>query len=192
VFNWLPDGALPTSVPHPIHILIDRRNQHTLNQAYIELASLDQAKKLVRANLREGKIADRPVGVALSSQQELLGNVFPGWAPGFRGLDALEPSYEGVLITPAELDSLAEQFSLTSVWAKRAPERMFLQLATIVAKVSLTIESRPFIRLIDCAATLKLPWHQPEMYTPKLVAKLFATLEGEHVCLGCKASHARC
>ncbi len=68
----------------------------------------------------------------------MLENVFPGWNPGFQGLDAAEPAYEGSLITPVELDKLAEQFSLTTVWARRAPERMFLQLATIVAKVSST------------------------------------------------------
>ena len=145
MFDWLPPDSLPASAAHPIHILINRQNFHTLNQAYVELASPEQAKKLVRANLKGGRIADRPIGVALSSQQELLENVFPGWAPGFRRVDALEPSYEGVLITPIELNSLSEQFSLTSVWARRAPERMFLQLATIVAKVGRPLggKSRP-------------------------------------------------
>jgi len=135
VAEWLPPDSLPAAAAHPIHILINRQTQHTLNQAYVELASLEKAKTLVRANLKDGKIGERPIGVALSSQQELIENVFPGWAPGFHGVDASNPSYEGVLITPGELDNLADTFSLDTVWAKRAPERMFLQLATIITKV---------------------------------------------------------
>ena len=134
--SWLPPGSVPPAAAHPIHILIDRSTQHTLNQAYIEMDSLDKAKRLVRANLKGGKIVDRPVGVALSSQQELIENVFPGWTPGFQGVDAADPSFEEMLITPTELDNLGDQFSLTTLWARRAPERMFLQLASIIAKVT--------------------------------------------------------
>lgn len=154
--DWLPPESLPLGAAHPIHILIDRQSQHTLNQAYVELASLDKAKKLVRANLKDGKIGDRPIGVALSTQQELIENVFPGWVPGFTGVDAAEPSFEGLLITPNELDNLVEQFDLTTVWAKRARERMFLQLATIVAKASLTrlVWLQPIEGLTDLTCSL--------------------------------------
>jgi len=39
--------------------------------------------------------------------------------------------------------------------------------------------------LANSLGDVQLPWHQPETYTPKLVAKLFATVEGELNLLGC-------
>lgn len=88
--------------------------------------------------------------------------MFPAWTPGFDKTDALSPAFEGELISVDDLEGLMELCEI-GIGEKdgsknRATERAFLQIATILTK---------------------FPFHQPEVYTVKLVARLFMTVQGE-------------
>ncbi|KAI5478624.1 RNA recognition motif domain containing protein [Pseudohyphozyma bogoriensis] len=158
VLDWMPSAVpLPPTSTHAlsIHILCSRLDGKTLNQMYLELPTLVDAYTLIR--LKDGKkIVGRPISVVLASQFELMQQVFPAWEPGFDADgDAAKPEEEGVLVTNGDLESLLGLCSLETAHATKAPERPFLQLATI----------------------LQLPFHQPEMWDIKLSARLFKTVQ---------------
>ncbi|KAK4698199.1 hypothetical protein P7C70_g8087, partial [Phenoliferia sp. Uapishka_3] len=158
VLDWIP-----ASVPRipaedhalSIHILCNRIDCRTLNMCYIELPTLAAAHALIR--LKNAKlICGRPISVVLSSQTELLEQIFPAWAPGFDGIDAAAPEEEGVLVTAGDIDGLVELCELKLPHAIKAPERPFLQLATIL---------------------VKLPWHQPEVFSLKLCVRILRAVQ---------------
>ncbi|KAL8280668.1 hypothetical protein RQP46_006991 [Phenoliferia psychrophenolica] len=153
VMDWIPTSVslIPDSANAlSIHILCNRADCRTLNMCFIELPNLAAAHALIR--LKNAKlICGRPISVVLSSQTELLETVFPGWTPGFDGIDAANPEEEGVLLTPGDLEGLVDLCALELPHAIKAPERPFLQLVTII---------------------VKLPWHQPEVYNLKLTARI--------------------
>ncbi|GAA5914790.1 hypothetical protein JCM5296_005167 [Sporobolomyces johnsonii] len=175
--RWLPDGSLasdlePTTgreggdegkgekvggVTLAVHILCNRADGRTLNQAYVECSSLLAARQLVRS--RDGsKLRGRPVHVTLSSQAELLTTLFPTYTPGFGGHDRNANTRKSFapcpLLLQTELTGLLNLCRLESPHACKVPERPYLNLASILQK---------------------LPWHQPELYNAQQIVRLFNT-----------------
>ncbi|GAA5879959.1 hypothetical protein JCM16303_004414 [Sporobolomyces ruberrimus] len=167
--HWLPDDTLASAlglssdycVDRPVervtlavHILCNRVDGRTLNQAFIECASVEAAKTIVRA--RDGtRCNGRPVHVTMSSQSELLSTIFPTYAPGFDGLDPLAGSEDSQLcplLLESELEGLLTLCRLESPHAYKAPERPYFNLVSIIEK---------------------LPFHQVEVYTSQQISKLY-------------------
>ncbi|KAM0752175.1 hypothetical protein T439DRAFT_355048 [Meredithblackwellia eburnea MCA 4105] len=150
VEKWIPASIPRLSISQhalPIHILCNRTDGRTHNYCFIELPTQDTAHSLVRHfSHGSSKINNRPVSVVLASQTELLAAVFPSWSPGFVGVDAVERgSDEQEMLTERELAGILELCKLESPHAAKAPERPFLQLASIL---------------------LKFPWRQTKLYDP--------------------------
>ncbi|GAA5948229.1 hypothetical protein JCM3765_001327 [Sporobolomyces pararoseus] len=170
VEHWLPDGSLASDVGFSpelvenvhvervtlaVHILCNRVDGRTLNQAFVECSSLEAAKSIVRS--RDGtRLRGRPLHVAMSTQSELLTTIFPTYTPGFSGIDAL-PDIEAIssscpLLLDSELTGLLQLCRLESPHALKAPERPYFNLVSIIEK---------------------LPFHQVEAYTAEQVSALF-------------------
>ncbi|GAA5993986.1 hypothetical protein JCM5350_008017 [Sporobolomyces pararoseus] len=172
VEHWLPDGSLASDVGFSpelvengnvervtlaVHILCNRVDGRTLNQAFVECSSVEAAKSIVRS--RDGtRLRGRRLHVAMSTQSELLTTIFPTYTPGFSSIDAL-PDISGQsspcpLIIESELAGLLELCRLESPHAFKAPERPYFNLVSIIEK---------------------LPFHQDEAYTTEQVSTLFNT-----------------
>ncbi|GAA5920823.1 hypothetical protein JCM3775_003966 [Rhodotorula graminis] len=141
-----------------VHILCNRADGRTLNQAYIECSSRAAARKIVR--LRDGfKLRNRTIHVAMSSQGELLGTVFPTYLPGFDGLEPLSIDRRRTvapipLLVQTELTGLLNLCRLESMHARKAPERPFFNLVTLLEK---------------------MPWAYPQCYNSAAVVRMFNT-----------------
>ncbi|GJN93034.1 hypothetical protein Rhopal_006079-T1 [Rhodotorula paludigena] len=138
---WLPHGTLASDlgnagsalaaegdealaanagVTMAVHILCNRTDGRTLNQAYIECSSRSAARKIVR--LRDGvKLCNRPVHVSIASQSELLETVFPSYRPGFTGVEPNAPLRKNAVPVPllvqTELTGLLNLCRLETPWA---------------------------------------------------------------------------
>ncbi|GAA6014733.1 hypothetical protein JCM11491_001957 [Sporobolomyces phaffii] len=163
VEHWLPDGSLASDVGFSpelvservtlaVHILCNRVDGRTLNQAFVECRSLEAAKAIVR--LRDGtRLRGRPLHIAMSTQSELLSTIFPTYSPGFEGLDAhTNAQAPCALVLESELGGLLELCRLESPHALKAPERPYFNLVSIIEK---------------------LPFHQVEAYAADQIASLF-------------------
>ncbi|GAA5964765.1 hypothetical protein JCM21900_000195 [Sporobolomyces salmonicolor] len=175
--RWLPDGSLASDlepsmgrieggegkgektggVTLAVHILCNRADGRTLNQAYVECSSLLAARQLVRST-DGSKLRGRPVHVTRSSQAELLTTLFPTYTPGFGGLGAnanIRKSFAPCpLLLQTELTGLLNLCRLESPHACKVPERPYLNLVSILQK---------------------LPWHQREVYNAQQIVRLFNT-----------------
>ncbi|GAA5900382.1 hypothetical protein JCM8208_005346 [Rhodotorula glutinis] len=141
-----------------VHILCNRADGRTLNQAYIECSSRAAARKIVR--LRDGfKLRNRTIHVAMSSQGELLGTIFPTYLPGFDGLepfsiDRRKSAAPIPLLVQTELTGLLNLCRLESMHPRKAPERPFFNIVTLLEK---------------------MPWAYPQCYNSAAVVRMFNT-----------------
>ncbi|GAA5942945.1 RNA-binding protein [Sporobolomyces koalae] len=169
--HWLPDGTLASDtaegpelievglnerVALAVHILCNRLDGRTLNQAFVECSSPQAAKAVVRT--RDGaRLKGRPLHLSISSQSELLSTIFPTHARGFDGLDAIYGSTEiltSPLLLASELSGLLNLCRLDTHHASKAPDRPYFNLVSIIEKY---------------------PFHQREACDPNLVSSLFET-----------------
>ncbi|GAA5866222.1 hypothetical protein JCM8547_007208 [Rhodosporidiobolus lusitaniae] len=141
-----------------VHILCNRADGRTLNQAYLECSSRSAARSIVR--LKDGsKLRNRPVHVSLSSQGEFLTTLFPTYTPGF---SSLEPNSNPrskwaapiPLLLQTELTGLLNLCRLESAHAKKVAERPFFNIVTLLEK---------------------MPWSFPSSYNSQAVVRLFNT-----------------
>ncbi|GAA6059245.1 hypothetical protein JCM10212_006638 [Sporobolomyces blumeae] len=170
--QWLPEGSLASDlepavglseghdpgkkvgITLAVHILCNRADGRTLNQAFVECSSIEAAKEIVRT--RGGsRIRGRPLHLAMSSQAELMATVFPTYTPGFAGVDAV-PVRKGAppcpLLLQSEMTGLLNLCRLENPHALKAPERPYYNLVSILEK---------------------LPWHQPETHNAQQIVRLF-------------------
>ncbi|BGP73141.1 hypothetical protein NBRC10513v2_006545 [Rhodotorula toruloides] len=142
---WLPkekvlasevDGERKATLA--VHLLCNRTDGRTLNQAYLECASLAAAQNILRAC--DGTyLGSRPVHVSLSSQSELLQTIFPNYTPGFDGLTPVpvcgRKSAPVPLLLQTELTGLLELCKLQSAHSNKVPERPFFNIVTLLEKM---------------------------------------------------------
>ncbi|BGP34722.1 hypothetical protein JCM10296v2_006544 [Rhodotorula toruloides] len=159
---WLPKGKVLASdvegerkATLAIHLLCNRTDGRTLNQAYLECASLAAAQKIVRAC--DGTyLGSRPLHVSLSSQTELLQTIFSNYTPGFDGLEpslARERKSAPVpLLLQTELTGLLELCKLQSAHSSKVPERPFFNIVTLLEK---------------------MPWEHKYSYNASAIVRLF-------------------
>ncbi|BGP27040.1 RNA recognition motif domain containing protein [Rhodotorula toruloides] len=161
---WLPPEKLLASdvesgrrATLAVHLLCNRTDGRTLNQAYLECASLAAAQKIVRA--RDGTyLGARPIHVSLSSQTELLQTIFPNYTPGFDGLKPFSlPGKKSApipLLLQTELTGLLELCKLQSAHSSKVPERPFFNIVTLLEK---------------------MPWEHEYSYNAAAIVRLFNT-----------------
>ncbi|BGP42797.1 hypothetical protein JCM10449v2_006809 [Rhodotorula kratochvilovae] len=153
-----PRGGEGEGVTLAVHVLCNRADGRTLNQAYVECSSRAAARKIVR--LRDGvRLRSRPVHITIASQGELLGTVFPTYRPGFDGLAPLPSARTRgsppiPLLVQTELTGLLNQCRLESAHAKKVPERPFFNIVTLLEK---------------------MPWAYPKCYNSTGIVRLFNT-----------------
>ncbi|GAA6044034.1 hypothetical protein JCM8097_001380 [Rhodosporidiobolus ruineniae] len=152
-----------------VHVLCNRVDGRTLNQAYLELASLAAARRLVRT--KDGSVLRRrAVHVSLASQAELLTTLFPTYTPGFSSLSPNPPP------------SASSSSTSTSKWApKAAPVPLLLQteltglltLCRVESAHARKVPERPYFQLVTLLE--KMPWSFPWSYNSQAVVRLFNT-----------------
>ncbi|BGP10741.1 hypothetical protein JCM10049v2_006633 [Rhodotorula toruloides] len=167
--DWLPKGKVLANdvegekkATLAVHLLCNRTDGRTLNQAYLECASLAAAQKIVRA--RDGTyLGSRPVHVSLSSQTELLQTIFPNYTPGFDGLKPVP--VRGAKSVPVPL---LLQTELTGL----------LELCKLQAKIGYTqsahsskVPERPFFNIVTLLE--KMPWEHKYSYNAAAIVRLF-------------------
>ncbi|GAA5984507.1 hypothetical protein JCM11641_007005 [Rhodosporidiobolus odoratus] len=141
-----------------VHILCNRADGRTLNQAYLECSSRSAARTIVR--LKDGsKLRNRPVHVSLSSQGEFLTTLFPTYSPGFTTLEP-NPNPRSKWAVPiplllqTELTGLLNLCRLESAHAKKVCERPYFNIVTLLEK---------------------MPWSYPSSYNSQAIVRLFNT-----------------
>ncbi|GAA6052139.1 hypothetical protein JCM3770_001239 [Rhodotorula araucariae] len=141
-----------------VHILCNRADGRTLNQAYVECSSRAAAHRIVR--FRDGvRLRSRPVHITIANQAELLSTVFPTYRPGFDGIapnttTRVRGSPPIPLLVQTELTGLLNLCRLESAHAKKVPERPFFNIVTILEK---------------------MPWAYPESFNSTGIVRLFNT-----------------
>ncbi|GAA5838009.1 hypothetical protein JCM11251_006822 [Rhodosporidiobolus azoricus] len=150
-----------------VHILCNRADGRTLNQAFLECSSLSTARALVRS--QDGsKLRGRPVHVSLTGQSEFLTTLFPTYTPGFSSLEP-NPNNSSKYAAPiplllqTELTGLLNLCRLESAHARKVPERPYFNLVTLLEK---------------------MPWSFPAYYNSQAVVRLLNTVCGAIEILG--------
>ncbi|GAA5886547.1 hypothetical protein JCM6882_001683 [Rhodosporidiobolus microsporus] len=142
-----------------VHILCNRADGRTLNQAFLECSSPSAARALVRS--KDGsKLRGRPVHVSLTGQGEFLTTLFPTYTPGFSSVEP-NPNPRSKWAAPiplllqTELTGLLNLCRLESAHARKVPERPYFNLVTLLEK---------------------MPWSFPAYYNSQAVVRLFNTV----------------
>ncbi|GAA5886539.1 hypothetical protein JCM6882_001680 [Rhodosporidiobolus microsporus] len=148
-----------------VHILCNRADGRTLNQAFLECSSASAARALVRS--KDGsKLRGRPVHVSLTGQGEFLTTLFPTYTPGFSSVEP-NPNPRSKWAAPiplllqTELTGLLNLCRLEtalgpqSAHARKVPERPYFNLVTLLEK---------------------MPWSFPAYYNSQAVVRLFNTV----------------
>ncbi|GAA6021264.1 hypothetical protein JCM10207_002595 [Rhodosporidiobolus poonsookiae] len=142
-----------------VHILCNRADGRTLNQAYLECSSRAAARTIVR--LKDGsKLRHRPVHVSLASQGEFLTTLFPTYTPGFA---SLEPNSNVGRSKWAAPIPLLVQTELTGL----------LNLCRLESAHSKKVAERPFFNIVSLIE--KMPWSFPDTYNSQAVVRLYNT-----------------
>ncbi|EJD54737.1 hypothetical protein AURDEDRAFT_156516 [Auricularia subglabra TFB-10046 SS5] len=142
--------------PTPIttaHVMLDRKGK-TLSHAFVETSNSEDARSILRLCrtkiLGHGRRA-RGVTITLSSQEELMKNLFPTWEGRFEGL---QPTLDGVpretahsaiargLISAHELDALLDLVQHPESVFLKSPSLPFYVLTTILSKLPADADSR--------------------------------------------------
>ncbi|KAK4702948.1 hypothetical protein P7C70_g3272, partial [Phenoliferia sp. Uapishka_3] len=151
--DWLPKDSLAPidQCILAVHILCNRADGRTLNQCYVEAASVTAARTIVRT--RDGKkLLNRPVHITISTSSEFMNTLFPSWESGFNGLDPIPGSTPGPLLLQTEVTGLVSLCKLESPHACKVKERPYFNIVTILQK---------------------FPWHVVESYNSKAVVRLY-------------------
>ncbi|GAA5950509.1 hypothetical protein JCM10213_000987, partial [Rhodosporidiobolus nylandii] len=159
-------GEKAKRVTLAVHILCNRADGRTLNQAYLECSSRQAARDIVR--LKDGsKLRDRPVHVSLSSQGELLTTLFPTYTPGFATLEP-NPHQRSKWASPIPLLLQTELTGLLNLCRLEA-DRLSIVQSAHAKKVA----ERPYFNIVSLLE--KMPWSFPRSYNSQAIVRLFNT-----------------
>ncbi|KAG8966857.1 hypothetical protein FRB90_010926, partial [Tulasnella sp. 427] len=147
---WLcPTTPTTTGAPYDprIHILLERSTGKTLSHCFVELPDVDDARRVLRECqnkiIGSGK-RTRAVSVTVSTQEEVMRNVFPNWRgsfasslPTFEGLDARQAAevVKAGLVSYNELDSLLQLMQNPESHFLKVPTLPFYALISILQKL---------------------------------------------------------
>ncbi|KAG8977481.1 hypothetical protein FRB90_008781, partial [Tulasnella sp. 427] len=172
---WLRPTTLTTvagAYDPRIHILLERSTGKTLSHCFVELPDADDARRVLRECqnkiIGSGK-RTRAVSVTVSTQEEVMRNVFQNWRggfasslPTFEGLDARQAAevLKAGLVSYNELDSLLQLM--------QNPESHFLKVPTL-----------PFYALISILQKLPAAGQEADamMWTSTLRDRVFAAVQ---------------
>ncbi|KAK2612642.1 hypothetical protein QQS21_001414 [Conoideocrella luteorostrata] len=134
----------------PVHIIMERVTSKTMD-AYVEFVTLDDANKAVEKhhhhnlNGRVSRLGDRPVDVELSSQENLMKDLFPlakgivwnGAVPKFKPFNPHEPwdNFKG-FVSEEEMVMLVKHVEVPhrSPFSKDCPQRPYECLISTLKK----------------------------------------------------------
>ncbi|KAG5982072.1 hypothetical protein E4U55_002307 [Claviceps digitariae] len=134
----------------PVHIIMERVTSKTMD-AYVEFLSLDDANKAVEKhhqhaqNGRVSRLGDRPVDVELSSQENLMRDLFPfargvvwnGVTPNFKPFNEREPweNFQG-FVSEEEMVMLVKHVEVPhrSPFSRDCPQRPYECLISTLKK----------------------------------------------------------
>ncbi|KAG8898726.1 hypothetical protein FRC01_010787, partial [Tulasnella sp. 417] len=137
---------LHPTTPARIHILLERSTGKTLSHCFVELANLADARTVLRECqnkiIGSGK-RTRAVSVTVSSQEEVMQNIFPNWrasftstSPSLEGLDGRQTSevLKAGLLSYNELESLLQLMHNPESHFLKVPTLPFYALVSILQK----------------------------------------------------------
>ncbi|KAH8648359.1 hypothetical protein BX600DRAFT_389019, partial [Xylariales sp. PMI_506] len=148
----------------PVHIIMERVSSKT-NDAYIEVYEVDHAIDIVdRLNSkgRVSRLGDRPIDIEVSSQSQLMRDLFPiargiiwhGSMPEIKPRNELEPwdSFK-TFVTPEEMTMLIKHVEVPqrSPFSRDCPERAYECMISTIKKMPwymtqhITIKQRHYI-----------------------------------------------
>ncbi|KAK0633737.1 hypothetical protein B0T14DRAFT_442956 [Immersiella caudata] len=154
------NAKLPKDIEEPVHIIMEKNTSKT-QDAYVEFATLDDATKAVERyqdlvqNRRQPRLEDRPIKMVVSSQEELVKDIFP-FAHGisWRGATpVLKKPVEGDCLSTFKGFVTAEEMALLLRFVE-APQR---------SPFAKNCPQRPFECMISTLK--KFPWFCPELVT---------------------------
>ncbi|GLB39240.1 putative ring finger [Lyophyllum shimeji] len=150
-----------------VHVLLDKRGK-TLSHAYVEVADVAVAGKILRGEAqgggRDGKPRERGsvlgkgrrargVTVTRSGQEELMADLFPNWRGSFDGSrpslaglgsERVIGALEGGLIGESEVVGLLHLIKEPDSHFLKAPSLPFHSLISILSKFPADVDSRVF------------------------------------------------
>ncbi|KIY48478.1 hypothetical protein FISHEDRAFT_21033, partial [Fistulina hepatica ATCC 64428] len=144
-----------------VHVLLDRKGK-TLSHAFVEVATEDIARAVLRGEGKSGRDRSsvlgagrraRGVTVTRSGQEELMRTFFPSWQgtfdgsnPSLAGLDneGVIRALETGLMTESEISSLLHLIKSPDAHFLKVPCLPFYSLISILSKFPADIDSRVF------------------------------------------------
>ncbi|KAI1318999.1 hypothetical protein EDD11_005197 [Mortierella claussenii] len=166
-----------------VHILIDRSTGKTINTAFVELALTPHQAGLAVQYKNMKQLKGRVVTVVLSSQDELMNNMFPKWEGEFLEGEPITPgeradsgiAVEKDVAGASERLSTNDFLSATSIaitamvstppFVTREEISMLLMICrNYKLHFSRKCAERPFENIISILA--KYPWHWPHRVPP--------------------------